>query len=86
MGVASHPLPIDELDTLSLGIGGHSHYNVGFTLPGDYSLQILAQGTFTAGGSVATPMTLRYSVVPETSTSALLLGLAAGYSQRRRRD
>jgi surface-anchored protein len=72
-------------DTLTLGIGGHSHYNLGFTLPGDYSLQVLAQATFAAGGSVATPMTLQYSVVPESSASFLLLGLAAVFSQLRRR-
>ncbi len=70
-------------DILILGVGGHSHYNLGFTLPGDYSLQVLAQATFAAGGSVATPMTLQYNVVPEASSSVLLIGLAAMFSQRR---
>jgi surface-anchored protein len=73
-------------DTLTLGIGGHSHYNLGFSLPGEYSLQVLAQATFDAGGNVATPMTLQYSVVPETSSSVLLLGLGAVFSRLRRRD
>ncbi len=72
-------------DTLMLGVGGHSHYNLGFSLPGEYSLQALAHAAFSAGGSVATPITLRYSVVPESSSSILLIGVAVVFCQRRGR-
>lgn len=70
-------------DTLLLGTGGHSHFNLAFTQPGDYQLTVLIQGTLTAGGSVTTPVTLNYQVIPEPGSLALL-GCLAMLAGRRR--
>ena len=67
---------IHTSDSLPLFIGGHSHFNLGFTLPGDYVLQVMAQGTLLAGASIASPLTLQYRVIPEASSSVLILGSA----------
>jgi surface-anchored protein len=76
---------ITTSDSLPLFIGGHSHFNLGFTLPGDYVLHVMAQGTLIAGTSVASPLTLQYRVIPEASSSALILGSATLLPFRLRR-
>lgn len=71
-------------DTLFLGIGGHSHFNLGFTHPGGYQLTVLIEGALSAGGSISTPVNLIYLVIPEPGSLSLLGGLVMLAARRRR--
>jgi surface-anchored protein len=71
---------ISANDQLLLVPGSHSHFNVGFSAPGDYLVTLEASGNHLVDGlRTSDPATYRFQVVPEPSTWALALsGLAAG--------
>ena len=71
---------ISANDQLLLVPGSHSHFNVGFSAPGDYLVTLEASGNHLIDGlRTSDPATYRFQVVPEPSTWALALsGLAAG--------
>ncbi|MGB7327497.1 MAG: choice-of-anchor M domain-containing protein [Rubripirellula sp.] len=83
---------IDNTDMLNLGIGGHDHYNYGFTAEGVYDVGVTAVADFAAGGSVTDFGTFRFVVgsataVPEPGSLVVLAaaGIAAMVPRRRRR-
>ncbi len=69
-----------ETATLDLvedwSVWGHDHWHWGFSEPGEYSLVFNFQGELAGGGlsSIGTT-TVDFTVVPEPSTVALILGL-----------
>jgi surface-anchored protein len=71
---------ISANDQLLLVPGSHSHFNVGFSAPGDYLVTLEASGNHLIDGlRTSDPATYRFQVVPEPSTWALALsGIAAG--------
>ncbi|TWU43843.1 hypothetical protein Q31b_13750 [Novipirellula aureliae] len=83
---------IDSSDVLAMGVGGHDHYNFGFTAQGVYDLELTAVGNLTAdagGGSVTDTGTFRFvvgsvSAVPEPSSLAAMTGATALCLFRRR--
>ena len=83
---------ISSMDTLNLGIGGHDHFNYGFTAEGVYDLGIMAVGNFAAGGSTTDFGNFRFVVgnataVPEPGSFAMLsITFGAAISFRRRRS
>ncbi|TWU56058.1 choice-of-anchor M domain-containing protein [Rubripirellula reticaptiva] len=83
---------IDSTDMLNLSIGGHDHYNYGFTAEGIYDVGVTAVADFAAGGSVTDVGTFRFIVgdataVPEPGSLAILAvtSVAAIVTRRRRR-
>ena len=72
-------------DRLELSTFGHSHYNIGFTHPGDYLLNVVISGDLTAGGSISTPVTLNYVVVPEPGAAACLFATSIFFASARQR-
>jgi surface-anchored protein len=80
-------------DNLPLTVGGHSHYNMGFTEAGVYSVELTATAKMTAaaGGAVLTDTgTFRFAVgnstaIPEPGSFAALGLGAVGLLVRRRR-
>ncbi len=85
-------------DAFGTGVGGHDHYNYGFTAPGVYELQLTATGTHTSFGTVSDTETFTFLVgnatvvptaVPEPSSLALLglagAGAVGGRLVRRRK-
>lgn len=61
-------------DVVSIEAGGHSHFNWGFTAPGDYELQLQFQGTHDILGVLTGNATFAFAVAPEPS-GFVLLGL-----------
>lgn len=84
---------VDEMDdVVNLSIGGHDHYNYGFTAEGVYTLGISAEAELAAGGSVIDFGELTFVVgsataVPEPTSMAALavIGGVAAVRRRRRR-
>ncbi|MCD0460914.1 choice-of-anchor M domain-containing protein [Roseiconus lacunae] len=81
---------LDATDTLALSIGGHDHYNYGFTEAGTYDIGVTATADFASGGSVSDFGTLRFvvgnvSAVPEPSALAAMGALSSIMILRRRR-
>lgn len=60
-----------------IGVGGHDHYQFGFTTPGAYSITLQFTGTNNVDGVVSGSGTFNFNAVPEPSTYALI-GLALG--------
>ena len=73
-------------DRMELSTFGHSHYNVGFTHPGEYLLSVNISGDLTAGGSISTPVTLNYVVVPEPGAAACLFAASCFFASVRQRS
>ena len=70
-----------------IGVGGHDHYQFGFTTPGEYSLTLQFSGLHNTDSLVTSSGTFNFNVVPEPSTYVLLaLGLSIiAYRHVRRR-
>lgn len=60
-------------------VGSHAHYNIGFSHPGTYQVELQATGTLANGTPVTSPpTTFTFQVVPEPATLSLAaLGAAA---------
>lgn len=70
-------------DVFTAGVGGHDHYNWGFTAPGVYTLGITASGTHESDGFKSdfanfTFLVGNQTAVPEPSTMVLFAGAAFG--------
>jgi surface-anchored protein len=77
---------ISAADTISLSVGGHDHFNYGFTQPGIYNLTFQWDGEHAVDGVVSATGTYSFGVttVPESSSTALLaLGALALFARRR---
>ena len=71
--VTSDGLP----DTHSIAVGGHNHYNWGFTAEGVYQIEIVASGTHASNGFVSDTETFWFAVgsstvIPEPATAGLV--------------
>ncbi len=57
---------IDEMDTLSLGTGGHIHMNWAFSAPGTYYVTVAAEATLAESGQATSSdeVTLQFEVLP----------------------
>ncbi len=76
----------DVPDAWSVSIGGHSHYNFGFTAPGDYFVTLGASGTHKVEGLLSDEAVFQFRVVPEPSALTLaVLGCLAGITPAVRR-
>jgi surface-anchored protein len=74
-----------EGDRLSLVPGSHGHYNLGFTAPGTYVVELEASGTHVVDGPVSSgPTAYTFQVVPEPSTYVLLLAGTGAFLVSRR--
>ncbi|TWU59382.1 hypothetical protein Poly51_21700 [Rubripirellula tenax] len=85
---------LDSTDLLNMAIGGHDHFNYGFTTEGIYDLELTAVANLVGGGSVTDVGTFRFLVgsataVPEPSSFAMLAtAMVVGgaiYRRRKRR-
>ncbi|QDT02340.1 hypothetical protein K227x_07160 [Rubripirellula lacrimiformis] len=83
---------LDSSDLLPLTIGGHDHFNFGFTSEGVYDLGVTAVANLAAGGTVSDFGTLRFMVgdaavaVPEPASFVAIAALGVtGWAVRRRR-
>lgn len=73
-------------DSFSLIVGGHDHYNWGFTKPGLYELTFRWVGEHKLVESAFADATFGFTVVPEPGTYAAVFGLLAlGGAWRHRR-
>ncbi len=75
---------ITGADTFALAPGVHSHFNVAFSTPGLYEVEVTISGTHVDDGFQTATHTFGFNVVPEPST-ALMLALGAGLIALRRR-
>ena len=68
-------------------LGGHSHFNFGFTQPGVYDVEFTVSGTHVVDGLATDTQTYRFDVtaVPEPSSIGGALALAGSWALRRRR-
>ena len=62
-------------DAFALTVGGHDHYNVGFTQPGEYAVTLQWDGVHQSDGPVTARATYGFTVqqVPEPGTATLLV-------------
>ncbi len=78
----------DANNTLTQAVQLHQHFNMGFSEPGIWTVELLADGTLTAGSvPVSGSATYTFQVVPEPSTIGLVMGasiLAFVLARRRR--
>jgi len=67
---------VPTTNNMTVFVGSHAHYNIGFSHQGTYQVQLQATGTL-AGGQVVTsaPTTYTFQVVPEPSG---LVGVGIG--------
>lgn len=73
-------------NVFGIGVGGHDHYQFGFTLPGQYSITLNFTGNHLTDGPVSGSATFDFNVVPEPSTYALIaLGVGLILFRFRRR-
>ena len=72
-------------DSRSFAAGSHTHFNWGFTAPGDYELEFAISGTHVDDGFQTASGNYTFNVVPEPSSTAVL-GLfgVLGVLRRRR--
>jgi surface-anchored protein len=75
-------------DSFGLGVGGHDHFNYGFTAPGAYDVTITATGTNTTAGVLSDTATFRFQVGPPSDpeppvvpepASLVLAGMGLGF-------
>ncbi len=77
---------IDGSDAITIGAGGHDHFNWGFTAPGYYDITYRFSGTHAVDGAVSADATFGFGVVvPEPSTGALAALAGLLFCARRRR-
>jgi surface-anchored protein len=70
---------ITAADSLAVPIGGHAHFNFGFTQPGNYQIAFEASGTPTGTNPPRSgDVIYSFQVVPEPSSFALLALAAVG--------
>jgi surface-anchored protein len=73
-------------DSFTRGIGGHDHYNYGFTALGTYDVTFQVSATHVSDGFQSDTATFRFTAVPEPGSFAALASLSAiGMLVRRRR-
>ncbi|MEM8541636.1 MAG: choice-of-anchor M domain-containing protein [Pseudomonadota bacterium] len=82
----------EGITTFTNGVGGHDHFNYGFTALGDYDIQITVSATHDNGTAstaddfvVSDSRSFAFSAVPEPSSFALLASLGLVGMMRRRR-
>lgn len=75
----------DNLLSWSGPIGGHDHYNYGFTEAGIYDIELTVSATHATDGFVSDTASFRFAAVPEPSGFALIATLGLGALSRRRR-
>lgn len=65
---------LDENDRFELAVGGHHHFNYGFTQPGLYELTLQWDGLHVVDGAVSARATYAFgvTVIPEPRPAALL--------------
>lgn len=68
---------ITGADSFNQAAGEHQHYNVAFSAPGTYEVEITMSGTHVTDGFQSGSSTFVFNVVPEPS-SMLLLALGGG--------
>lgn len=78
---------VDAGDRISMTVGGHDHFNYGFTQPGVYEITLQWDGVHQTDGPVTTSATYGFAVqaVPEPGTTTLLVLGAMGCLVARRR-
>lgn len=79
---------ITGADSFSLIVGGHDHYNWGFTKPGDYELTLRWEGLHVTDGTISAEGAFGFTVVPEPGAYAAVFGalaLGGAWLQRRRK-
>lgn len=68
-------------DAFALTVGGHDHFNYGFTQPGEYAVTLKWDGVHQTDGPVTASATYGFTVqqVPEPGTATLLVLGALGW-------
>lgn len=74
---------LSAADSFTMEAGLHEHFNMSFTAPGLYQVQITMAGTHVTDGNVSSTSTFEFNVVPEPSTM-LLVAVGAGFLVLRR--
>ena len=72
-------------NTITIPVGGEAHFNLGFSEPGDWGIEITVAGTHLVDGPQSSTGTFNFTVVPEPS-SALLAVIGSLALLRRRRS
>ena len=72
-------------DSFGIEPGFHEHFNVAFTAPGIYEVEITFSGTHVTDGVVSSTETFTFQVVPEPTSALLVAAGAAGLAVLRRR-
>lgn len=81
--------PASTFGSNSFGLlpGDHQHFTFGFTTPGHYEFEFTWTGTHVTDGEITTSGSFGFDVVPEPTTSGLLLiGITVVAAARRRRS